>query len=97
MAVVIYSETNGIYLGNCLGLGFWTKLETVGQTSAVTFPDATVAKEHMEQWEGGVPDDAQFVEVVDDDDGYATMASCVRAGLPGWLVEATPVANVLPA
>jgi hypothetical protein len=97
MAVVIFSETNGIYLGNCMGLGFWTKLDPIGQTGAITFPDAAVAQSHMAEWEGGVPDDVQFVEVTAESDGYATMESCVRAGLPGWLVEDTPVANTLPA
>lgn len=97
MAVVIYVEERGIYLGNCFGLGFWTKLDPVGQLGAVTFPDAETAETHMAEWGEGRPDGVKFVEVVSDEDGYAPMAACVRAGLPGWLVEETPVANTLPA
>lgn len=97
MAVVIYSEKDGIYLGNCMGLGFWTKLDPVGQDGAVTFPSAQEAETHMAEWAGGRPDDIKLVEVTAEADGYATMASCILAGLPGWLVEDTPVVNALPA
>ena len=97
MAVVIYTEERGIYLGNFWGMGFWTKLDPVGQPSAVTFPDANEAETHMAEWSEGRPADAKLVEVVAEADGYATMESCVRAGLPGWLVDETPVANALPA
>jgi hypothetical protein len=97
MAVVIYTEETGIYLGNCMGFGFWTKLDPVGQTGAITFPDADTAETHMAEWESGRPHGVTFVEVAADPDGFAPMAACVRAGLPGWLVEETPVANTLPA
>lgn len=97
MAVVIYHPTDGVYLGNCLGLGFWSNLDPVGQDGAVTFPSAAVAEEHMAEWESGRPRDVTLVEVVAGEDGYASMQACVMAGLPGWLHERTPVANALPA
>lgn len=97
MAVVIYTEERGIYLGNCIGLGFWTKLDPIGQVDAITFPDVPTAEKHMSEWEEGRPEGVTFVEVAAAPDGYAPMAACVRAGLPGWLVEETPVANTLPA
>ena len=97
MAVVIYTEENGIYLGNCMGLGFWTKLDPIGQLGAVTFPDVATAEAHMAEWESGRPEGVTFVEVTADPDAYAPMEACVRAGLPGWLVDETPVANTLPA
>jgi len=80
-----------------MGLGFWTKLDAVGQTDAVTFPNAAAAETHMAEWDGGRPAAASLVEAAANDDGYASMAACVHAGLPGWLVDETPVANVLPA
>jgi hypothetical protein len=97
MAVVIYSKECGVFLGECLGLGFWSNLETAGQPSAVTFPSEDAAREYMASWSSPAPADAELVEVVADDGPDAiSAAGCMRAGLPGWLVEDSPVENVLP-
>ena len=42
-AIVIFHEEMGVYLGNALGLGFWSMLDPAGQTSAVCFPDEDAA------------------------------------------------------
>lgn len=97
MSVVIYHERDGIYLGCCMGLGFWTKMDSAGQPAAVTFPSVEAAEAHMATWECGRPADVTFVEVEADAEGFADVAACVRAGLPGWLDETMPVANALPA
>jgi hypothetical protein len=98
MAVVIFSEENGVYLGECMGMGFWSKLDAVGQPSAVTFPSEQVARDYMAEWSSPAPLDVRLVPVVvDEEPGYASAAACMRAGLPGWLVEDSPTANVLPA
>ena len=38
MAVVIYNEADGVFLGSCLGLAFWSNLEALGLPAAITFP-----------------------------------------------------------
>jgi len=97
MAVVIYSEKDGIYLGSCMGFGFWSNLDAVGQTSAATFKSEEEAEAYMNTWDGGRPADVRMVNVEADDGGtHASMASCIRSGLPGWLDEDTPVANDSP-
>lgn len=96
MSIVILSELNGVYLGSCMGLGFWSKLDPVGQPSAVTFSDKTEAEAYMRTWPGGIPNGITYVNVFADDGQHATIASCVKAGLPGWVDEITPVANSLP-
>ena len=96
MAIVIYSETDGVYLGSFLGLGFWSKLDAVGQMTAPAFASEAVAEDYMASWDCGRPADVRLVEVTPDQNGDVTMAACVSAGLPGWLVEDTPVENVLP-
>lgn len=94
--LVIYTEDEGVYLGSCLGLGFWSKLDPVGQQSAVTFENAEEVAIHIQNW----PDDQKvklrLVEVIPDLDGYASIQAIVHAGLPGWLDEVTPIANNLP-
>lgn len=97
MAVVIFTEAEGIYLGNCMGLGFWSKLDPVGQDAAVTFPDTDAAEQHMAEWDSGRPDGVTFVAVAADAEGFASMTACVLAGMPAWMDEQTAVANTLPA
>lgn len=93
MAVVIYHEKDGVYLGSAMGFGFWSKIDPVGQPSAVTFPDQATAETYMDTWDDGRPLDVQFIEVAADQDGYASVNACVQAGLPGWIDEQMPVAN----
>lgn len=95
-AVVIQHDEFGVYLGNCLGLGFWSKLDPAGQPSAVTFTDEAEAKAHMESWEGGIPKGVITYPVVEADQQngrYASLDACVRAGLAGWDVEESEAAH----
>jgi len=94
--VVITHAEMGIYLGSCMGLGFWSKLDPVGQPSAVTFPSIEAAREHMAFWERETPLEVVFRSVTPDDGFYASIAACVAAGLDGWVDETTPVANDRP-
>lgn len=87
MACVIYSEEEGIYIGECLGLGFWSKLDPVDQPAAVTFPSAADAERYMSTWLSGRPNGVRLVDVVPDSEGYASIEACVRAGLPGWEIS----------
>lgn len=89
MAVVIYSDKDGVFLGVALGLGFWSKLDPVGQPSAATFESEAQAEEFMATWNCGRPDDARCVPVEPDDGEHASIAACVRAGLPAWDPDAT--------
>jgi hypothetical protein len=82
--VAIYSKELGVYLGGCMGLGFWSKLDSAGQESAVTFLDEEQAVAHMATWENA-PLDCSFVSVMPDDGPYASAAACQKAGLPNWM------------
>ena len=76
----------GIYVGNCMGLGFWTKSDPAGQDSAVTFPSSFEAEAHMATWDCGRPGAAWIVPVTvsGKDDNYASIDECVAAGFPRW-------------
>lgn len=87
MSVVIVHPEFGIYLGSCMGLGFWSKLDSAGQDAAVTFPSQDDAMAYMGTWDGGVPQGCQFVPVVPDLGEYASISSCAAAGLEAWSVE----------
>jgi hypothetical protein len=81
--IVIYSERDGIFLGSLLGLAFWSKLESAGQTHACTFESVSQALAHVSAW-ATKPTDMVFVSVSEDADRCASIAACVAAGLPAW-------------
>lgn len=87
-AVVLFHPEDGIYLGHCMGLGFWTKLDPVGQPSAVCFDDEADARAHMQTWECGPKEGVLFVTVQPDSANgevrYASIQACVAAGLEAW-------------
>lgn len=83
--VLVHPEM-GIYLGNCLGLGFWSKLDPVGQPSACTFADENEMRTHVATWESPVEGwSARAVAGTKSDE--ATIAECVAAGLEPWSDE----------
>lgn len=85
---LLVSRSMGVYLGSCMGMGFWSKLDPVDQPSAVTFDNVETIRNIMAEWDGlgSLPSDMTFPEVEDaDGDGYATEAECVTAGVEPWL------------
>lgn len=86
--VIILSRSLGVYLGQFLGLGLWSKGESCdGQIKeACTFPSADEALRFMETWDCflTLPDDMTFPLVEVDPTGYATREACVAAGADPW-------------
>jgi hypothetical protein len=88
-AFVMIHKEFGIYLGSCMGMGFWSQLDPAGQTEAVTFPDQPTGISALRSWQelGGSSiqeSDIRFIPVLANTDGYATKAACSAAGLPDW-------------
>lgn len=84
MAFVIADPEMGIYLGSWIGMGFWSKLDPVGQPSAITFDTPDEAEAYMATWDGGRPENATLVHVEADEGQYASIRACVEAGLEPW-------------
>lgn len=84
MKFVITEPELGIYVGNAMGLGFWSKLDTVGQDRVPVFDTREQAQEHINSWDGANEDvhEYAFAEVdVSDDATYATVYELIDAGL----------------
>lgn len=97
MAFVIFTDAEGVYIGSFMGLGFWSKLDPADQPSAPTFPTIEDAEQHMAGWDGGRPAAVSLVPVVPDEPGgYASIAACMRAGLPEWLIPDSETLNYRP-
>jgi hypothetical protein len=94
--VLITHAEMGIYLGSCMGLAFWSKLDPVGQPSAVTFPSAEAAREHMTRWELETPWKSCSIPSTPRTASTHQSPRAVAAGLDGWVDETTPVANERP-
>lgn len=84
MAFVLTHPEMGVYLGSWVGMGFWSKLDPVGQASAITFPTEEAAESHMASWDGGRPEGAACVPIEPDLGEYASVACCAKAGLDEW-------------
>jgi hypothetical protein len=78
----------GVFLGECLGLGFWSKLDPVGQDSAATFEFVAEAHNlialHVERSTDLRSQDFAITEVAVDNGAWASMSEVVRVGLPAW-------------
>lgn len=88
MKYVITEPEFGIYVGSAIGLGFWSKLDSVGQDSVPVFDTEEQAQEHIASWEPDEDDERvySFVEVdVPHDAEFATVYDLVDAGLEDML------------
>lgn len=86
--IVISNEEMGLYVGNMLGMGFWTKWETAGQDCVVCFDTEQQAREHISSWETfNNPDDYQYLEVNPDiENRFASKEALENAGIDSDLL-----------
>lgn len=87
--IALTHPEQGIYVGNAMGLGFWSNWEAAGQDVAVTFDDEAAARAHVATWdENNDADRYGYAPVsVACEEGYATVDELVEAGLGDLLGE----------
>lgn len=84
---LLYSDDYGVYLGSFLGMGFWSKLDPVGQDEAITFESKELAIAFMQTWNSEAPN-VQVVPIeIPKGNRYATIKQCMVIGLPEWNPE----------
>ena len=83
---VVFHPQNGVFMGEFLGLGFWSQLDPAGQDAAITFQNKEAAESMLKSWPL-LPEGIQIVPVKPDADGFASIEACVAAGLPAWHPE----------
>ena len=83
---IIVSKEIGVYLGSCFGLHFWSKIDAVGQDSAIVFPSVNEARGFLNMYPAkfSVGDFVAIKKVVTSNDHYASIAECVAVGVPDW-------------
>lgn len=80
---VIACKEYGVFLGQLLGLAFWSHLSCEGIDSACTFQSEEQAKQFIASWVDAHPE-PRVVPVLVSKSGKATIEECVAAGLPSW-------------
>ena len=91
MGFLVYSEEYGVYLGACFGLGFWSKLDSVGQDNAPLFSSRSEADDFIRGWDDEPIDQIKVIEIRDTISwDSATMQECIKAGLPAWWFSPFP-------
>jgi hypothetical protein len=88
--ILLTHPEQGVYIGQCLGLGFWSKLDPCGQDKAPTFDEEGTAREHISTWKSphNDPDEYGYVEIeVADSEHYATMPECMDVFQEPWPVN----------
>jgi len=89
MKYVITHPERGIYVGNAMGLGFWSLWDAAGQDCAVVFDTERDARDHVASWEsGGDPDAYGYAGVpLSPEARYATVGELREAGLDDLIGE----------
>jgi hypothetical protein len=90
MPYVINHPEMGVYLGSCMGLGFWSRLDPVDDTAA-TFD----TQEEACRWIDGRPKGAELIEVQAEPGQKATISACVAAGLDAWIFTYEHVPEII--
>lgn len=80
--VILHHRKMGIYLGSCLGFGFWSKLDPAGQDAAWTFESIEHARLAIEGWDSQI-ENPMFTHVEVEGE-FATIEQCVAVGLDAW-------------
>jgi hypothetical protein len=92
---ILCHPEHGVYLGSCMGLGFWSKLDPAGQDCAPTFETQDLAMEYVDSWDlAGMSKEERktFISSMtcvavdaDIDNGtWASMSACIKAGMEPW-------------
>lgn len=86
--IVIDAEA-GVFIGVAMGFAFWSKWDPVGQSFAPSFPtrDAALVFCGTIMQACDLKPSPMECEVADEE-GYATIDECVKAGAPRWSIYA---------
>ena len=84
-AYIITTPNWGVYLGSCMGLGFWSKLDHLGLDEAATFDSEQQAYAFMDTWDSKPSEKVSLLLVNRDRYGtHASLKACVKAGAELW-------------
>lgn len=80
MVVIVHPEW-GVYLGNAMGLGFWSLLDSAGQFAAAIFAGEAEAEEHIQSWDENNTPSAYRLVPVAASGRWASVMELRNAGL----------------
>lgn len=84
--VIVHPEW-GIYLGSCMGLGFFSAMDCAGQWEAAVFLSEDEARAYVAAWsDNDQPDMFTYPSVQAEQDFWATIEELDTAGLSEWTI-----------
>lgn len=87
---LIHSESMGLFLGQFMGLCFWSKAEDGGQIEAPYFRSVEEARRFIDAGYAAIPSDAQLLPVTTNGRTHANFDECTSAGVAPW-GDAVPI------
>ena len=82
---VIVSEREGVFVGDFLGMCFFSNLDPVGQVEVPVSPSREKLQTMVDKNPRAFPmKDISIKEIEVANDGYATIAECVQIGVRDW-------------
>lgn len=80
--IVIAHPDMGVYLGNCMGLGWFSRLDAIGQLVACTFENEEQARAHIVGWDSNNdPAAYSYHPVAIAQEGCASIEEMLQAGM----------------
>lgn len=83
---LLINSDMGIYIGSCLGLGFWSKLDPIGQPCAGVFESWLEANTYIQSWDSPI-NEWSLKEIYTKDPNYASIEEIENVGLETWEVS----------
>jgi hypothetical protein len=81
-STVITHPEYGIFVGECLGLAFWSKLDAVGQNTAAIFENELQAQAYIGDIKAPVEKNSfSFINMTTEDEFHASVPELRAAGL----------------
>jgi hypothetical protein len=79
---IIFHDEMGVFVGQNMGLAFWSMLECAGQWNVAIFLNEKDARELIAEWKPAQdPDNYQYKEVKTKYRTHATIAELLKAGV----------------
>lgn len=83
---ILYTEDKGIFIGDFLGLGFWSNWDPGDQDHAVVFESKEIAEQVISSWLAH-PGNYRLVAIKHEKPHYASREEISAAGLPIWSLD----------
>lgn len=95
--IALTHPEKGVYLGQAMGLGFFSLLDCVGQSSAYVFANEETARRLIGRLDVDCDPNAYRLYPVETREEYADVVTLLHAGIPQAMLEPMIEAEIVHA